>query len=513
MDNPSDYWVHIRGTSARLESERKELLERENICWEESVACWDNWEWWNRGLVNIENAEYRIPFIIESEHINRPYIAGEEDLAWQRLASKFMQIGIPRRHTVLAGAVCRCSPTVDSRKTLRQLKEGQDVLVEEVAGNWARISSPVKGWVWRTHLKPSEHEEVEFEEDTVDTPATGSFAETPGHSTPNLDSLAESRGVDSINFIDDIYDSDSLCGLRPTIQQHQSIGSKTGSHTYSDNERRSISSDFSSIMENFRIGESVAIRDTIDQPWLYGKVCRTLNGTVLIQRNGFAGMTSWRHVKRVPMQKGMNTAESNDKVKMITIKKNGKEERIGLEIDHSKLTVSVVAEESPAKRAGMKTGMKIRSICGMNVSTILDVRALLKQSGMELDVGVCSDECSISESDSQGSGSSIIAPVSPLQATSGVLGLIRGDGYACLPPPIGSRGGGWCWPVEANHSIATRFGFTPDIYFHWLSLPEPTKKLLLILFKRCTEAELPAELFGTITHYIKPPTNQQASGA
>ena len=505
MENPSEYWAQVKGMSIRLDLERKELIEREKCCCEESLTSWVNWEFWNRGLIQIENADGRKPMVVESENISRIYVMGEEDLAWQRLASRFMQIGIPRRHIVLAGAICRCSPTVDSRKTLRQLKEGLDVYVEEVAGNWARVSSPVKGWVWRTHLKPCEDQYTEFEEDTVDTP--GSFAETPGHSTPNLDSLAESRGVDSLTFIDDIYDSDSLCGLRPTIQQHQSIGSKTGSHTYSDNERRSISSDFSCIMENFGIGESVAIRDTIDQPWMYGKVCRTLNGTVLIQRNGFAGMTSWRHVKRVPMQKNSkNASNENDKVKMITIKKKGKEERIGLEIDHSKLTVTVVAEGSPAKRAGMKKGMSIRSICGMNVSTILDVRALLKQSGMELDVGVCSDECSISESDSQGSSCSITAPVSPLQATSGVLGQIRGDGYACLPP-VGFQGGGWCWPVAANHSIATRFGFTPDIYFHLLSLPESTKKLLLILFKHCTCSEIPPQLFGTITHYIRSPTS------
>eukprot|EP01065_Artemidia_motanka_P052565 TRINITY_DN952_c1_g1_i1.p1 TRINITY_DN952_c1_g1~~TRINITY_DN952_c1_g1_i1.p1 ORF type:complete len:686 (+),score=69.49 TRINITY_DN952_c1_g1_i1:232-2289(+) len=144
-------------------------------------------EGWGRLLLSCEH--YRqcrwLAACGDFEDHHRTNVCTQESREYQQIVGRFLQGVVPRFQNAQKGAVVRSAPSVDSRKTLRQLREGAEVQVEEVMGNWVRISVPMKGWVWRTHLTPSTkpehlHQDGPVLPECADAPPTVAACSTCG---------------------------------------------------------------------------------------------------------------------------------------------------------------------------------------------------------------------------------------------------------------------------------------------------------------------------------------------
>eukprot|EP01063_Lacrimia_lanifica_P031289 TRINITY_DN5127_c0_g1_i1.p1 TRINITY_DN5127_c0_g1~~TRINITY_DN5127_c0_g1_i1.p1 ORF type:complete len:550 (+),score=182.18 TRINITY_DN5127_c0_g1_i1:76-1725(+) len=511
---PNMYHGAVRGMLRRMEVEVAGLEARDEICLAEESEAFVLSEMWWRSLCCAKDLQVRLGMCRELEIGMRDEVYKSECLDWEKLCSRFLQIGIPRKNIALAGVLVRASPSVDARKTLRQVREGTVVVVEEVAGNWARVSSPVKGWVWRTHLKP-----IEEDDEAPDSP-TSLNELTPGLSSesfpPVMDCAAppaqsalprptryssdyfeyhrparyshdqESRSVryscDGNDYPS--QDDDSLFGLRPTIV-HGSIGGTTSrNQNLSDNDYLASSlTKKNQDPKHFSAGDRVKMRDAPNAYWAWGQVKRVANDRVFIQRDGFPGMACWKYFTKVSGHLG-------DRTKQVEVVREANE-ALGLDLDHDKLTVQNIDDGSPAKSAGLRVGMKVVKIDQMSVSSMLDVRLLLKKAGERLMIGVLDEPEPVSATEASSDGGIVrdLDDVTSMASTTTVSNALsspklhltvsgctfpaRGDGYGYIPLPAAlcvHRSALLALHWYAEHDLPARLGITiPKEYLNLVS--------------------------------------------
>ena len=433
-----DHMASVRGAAQRMGVEVEELRARGDVLAEEVNEVAATVEVFRRGRVCVDELEGRKPIVVGWEGIGRWYLAVEEENGWNSLASKFLQIGIPRRHRSLPGAVVRSSATVDARRTLRQMREGSVVVVEEVAGNWARISSPVKGWVWRTHLKPLADVDVDQEQpllaaSTTTAASSSSAAETtcsserrtsrspvdsPLVTLPSLTSFPEltpggsssdammyacsADNVSEPTVRYDQDDADSLCGLRLTVARG-SVGtvdrfSYSQRGVNSDTDYRSCASTQTCeshahqrhhfcvpCSKALAVGDRVRFRDAPDQYWSLGVVGKIFcGGRVLVIKDGCSGFSSWKYVFR--FREGGLAKKDNSRA--VVVERRNRTETLGLDLNHSTLAVKSVDEGSPGEAAGVRAGMRLVSVEGMPVNSMRDIRTMLRTAGERVALSV-----------------------------------------------------------------------------------------------------------------------------
>ncbi|KAJ9462244.1 hypothetical protein DIPPA_00200 [Diplonema papillatum] len=497
LDCIGSHWREIRALLDVQEVMVEEARGRESVCDAEARGMLEMYVNWQRTLTVCEEAQARMPVVIDLENMLRCVLEINEEMMWEKLASKFLQIGIPRRQVSLPGCIVRCSATVDARKTLRQMREGTTVVVEEVAGNWVRISSPVKGWVWRTHLKPLEQAHVPHESPLV-TPASLTSLTvtelTPGHSAGDSMTESMSRGIESIC---DYEDDDSLFGLRPTIH-HSSIC--TGSRPNSCSDDQSHAWRYSSHSERadklFKVGDRVRMRDGTDKPWFWGRVGNVSSHCVFVRREGFPAMATWRCVQ---LMEGPSPHEHrNPGLRSVELKVQ-KRDSVGLVIDPVDLRVSDVMPGSSAESAGLKPGMKVLSVSRMGVSSVKDIRALISQADGQFSIAIAVEDDSIANP-AQPFLQQVDVKVGVDEVNLPLSGGLRVDTYAMIPPPSTVPPTPWCWhSCILNSYSAAAHGLTQASSFHLASLtPKMRRNIVVFLHLARKKHFVPTHVYGSL---------------
>eukprot|EP01061_Rhynchopus_euleeides_P020588 TRINITY_DN33473_c0_g1_i1.p1 TRINITY_DN33473_c0_g1~~TRINITY_DN33473_c0_g1_i1.p1 ORF type:complete len:558 (+),score=179.76 TRINITY_DN33473_c0_g1_i1:155-1828(+) len=521
---PSSEWVRQLGSQVVtvhtalhcLELERAGLCGREEIATEEATAAFSAGEDFSRRAVDVEALDELHPLLWSWASMGRACIALNEEEEWNVFASRFLQIGIPRRHIALPGAVVRSSPTVDARRTMRQMREGQLVVVEEVAGNWARISSPVKGWVWRTHLCAHPDAGGCIDESPPRSPAitpgslTSAAEFTPGASS-ELPFLADTAS-DALSYTTDANDADSFaCTARGPRQ----FGSGTGFSrcTQSDTDYKSCNSTAvttdtlarTSQAKALSPGDRVRMRDNTDSYWAAGEVCRIDTGRVLVRRDGFAGLSTWRFLLRAEPAK----AREKGQPILVVVERHGKDEALGLDLNHQTLEVRGVDEGSPANYAGMRVGMRLVSVQGMPVSSMRDIRTLLRTAGDRVTLGVAQGSVPAAEEER------VVSQFAAAQSSDGdqdasTTGCGSTSSGVVMQPPSGLREGtlrgAQMLHLRAESASTSTFTYTRIDGYAALATPHPPKATqLLLISARAAALGSPLATYGiyqTLAQFI-----------
>ena len=517
---PSGEWVgvvggHVGGIHdaiARMEVELDALRGRGEVATEESLEIFDVTEAFSRHATSLEAFEDLQPLVGGWVAIARAHLSMEEEEEWNRLASRFLQIGIPRRHLALAGAVVRSSPTVDARKTYRQMREGQVVVVEEVAGNWARISSPVKGWVWRTHLRAHPDGPGTLDQPPSPTVTPGSLTSMTTDFTPGpcseMGVLLHDTASDVLDYTTGPNDGDSLVCTRAGETQHFSLGTTYSRCTQSDTDYRSCNSTTftsdalaCSSAKGFKEGDRVRMRDSPDQYWAWGEVCRVMGPRVLVRREGFAGMSVWKQLYRAE-----SPAPAKDPVRLVAIERNEPGETLGLDLNHQTLEVKGVDEDSPALLAGMQLGMRLVSVEGMPVSSMRDIRTLLRTAGGQVTLGIAGD--SVSKVVSTPRTASIRIPESEGSGEAESMSLTSSGGTSVTPSVLrgGTLRGAQMLHLRPSPTASTTTYTRVDGYAALASPAPPRATLLLLISARASALKAPLnnfEVFQSLAGFIE----------